>query len=139
MIGYDLDGVLRDDYWPVRDKPYPKQTARERQDYDESVRVYLIGAECLWVPSADEPYVIITGCNAKFTDVTMEWLGRHGFENFAIAFIDRARTRRNMIAFKAEKIQEYGVTTFYEDDPAIARALERRCPGLQVVLVGNNW
>ena len=138
MVGYDLDGILRSE-GPGRSKPFMKQTGEERRAFDDERREHCKVAECLMLPPDDEPYVIITGSPRKFRAETEAWLAEKGFCNFTIEFIDRSRTRQNMIAFKAEKIQQYGVTTFYEDDPKIVRALRRRCPGLEVIYIESSW
>jgi hypothetical protein len=134
---YDLDGTLRGP-WPKRPKPFFHQTGEERRAFDEMCQRHCQEVECLMVPPPDEPYVIITSCHPKFIDNTLEWLEQHGFSNYTIEFIDRARVRQNMIDFKAEMIDKYGVTVYYEDDVTIARALRKRCPGVMIILVPGS-
>ena len=86
------------------------------------------------MPSEPE-YVIITSRSPKFAEITLQWLKKANLKPVKTYFIDRTRTRANMIDYKSEKINELGIIKYYEDDPKIARALKKRCPNTEIVLI----
>lgn len=133
LAGYDLDGVLIAKP-PSREKPFFRQTGEERLDYQKRRREFSLKAELKREPE-DKPYVIITARPQWLQKETYAWIEKVGLKPKAVVFIDRPRTRRNIIAFKEKVIRRLEITTFYEDDKKIARALQKLLPSVKVVLI----
>lgn len=132
MIGYDLDGVLCPKP-PKRNKPYNHQTSSERQAYKELRRGLCQTDPLILTPAGD--YYIITARPKWLIKETEEWIERVGLRPKGICFIDKARTRKNMIEFKVQIIRQFNIQKFYEDDPKIVRAIRRQLPKVEVIQV----
>jgi len=132
--GYDLDGTIFPP-WPKRPKPYFKQTAAERAAFDEICLEF-----CKRAPLVRRPRRLsffITGRQKKFKQATERRLRELGVEFQRVFYVDRPRTRKNLIDFKAETINKLKLDIFYEDDPLIAKELAVRCPNTAIVLVSD--
>jgi hypothetical protein len=90
-----------------------------------------------WAKKREVPFnvaeaIIITSRREKYKAETLNWLKNNGVEYKEIHFMTVARTFASIVAYKTEKIKELGVTVYYEDDKKIARALERKCEGVEI-------
>jgi len=131
IIGYDLDGTICDGT-PKRSKPYFKQTGLERKAYEQVKINHYRNANVVMRPNVDN-FIIITGRNEKYREVTREWLKANNINPEALYMHKGQRTRKEMIAFKLKTCREYHVSLYYEDDPKIAKALVS--PEMTVILV----
>ena len=131
---YDLDGVLA--YPPPQPlKPWGRMTGTERNARRDALLFHYEAAEVLWRP--DRPFVVVTARKGdeRTSIVTRYWLEREfNGDCLAIYMLDRARTIRNVIAFKSETLRSLGLRQHYEDNPAIVRGLRRALPGVDIVL-----
>lgn len=130
LNGYDLDGTLVERS-PRRSKPFIKQSGAERAAHDLLYREHCRSAKLIRKPTGN--YVIITGRRETVRTETLEFLRANNLNPLQICFLDKSRTKQNMIEFKLRKCTELGVTAFFEDDPAIAKALARK--GINTFLV----
>ena len=128
--GFDMDGVLCPK--AVIDKKWSECKGYERIIFQQIKRYHCSTAPLLRIPK-EKNFIIITGRNAKLKYITLEWLEKHKISPINIYFIDRNRTRNNMIDFKSEKINELELKIYYEDDPKIIKSLSRLCPNTQIV------
>lgn len=125
-IGSDLDGVIasntlnRADYRPFRLHEYysnAKPTKYSELSFD----------------------AIITGRKIHFWKITTEWLKSNNIlYKELIMFPNKVKANNRLHAeYKAKKINELGLTKYYEDDKRIAEYLEMACPNAQIVYVDD--
>ena len=128
--GYDFDGVLCPK--AVLDKKWSECRGSERIIFQQIKRYHCATAPLLRIPK-EKKFVIITGRSAKLQYITSDWLEKNKIKPSKVFFIDRNRTRNNMIDFKSEKINELKLKIYYEDDPKIIKSLSRLCLNTQIV------
>ena len=135
MNGYDLDGTLSVNInSPKREKPYFKQTGKERQMFEEEKLHHYVNAKrTSLIPI--KPFVVISGRSIRYLQPTIRWLEKKGLEPEAVLLMDMSRTRENMIAHKIDMCRKLKVVHYYEDDPKIAKAMSKA--GITVTL--GDW
>ncbi len=140
VIAYDLDGVIC--------VKTPNLKGLKKAEKLKEYLIHLHEAEVnpvfeqikkIHAKTSELPFAVITGRNRKYSAITTQWFRKNNIKPSAIHFIDRARTSKNMIDFKAEKIKELGIKVYYEDDDKIARRLFKRLEGnITIHLVKPN-
>ncbi len=126
-IGSDIDGVLayhtliKDDYKPFRLHEYyskAKPTKLSKMPID----------------------VIITGRKIFFKKLTQRWLELYDVNyKELIMFPNKTKkTNQTLAEYKSRKINELGITKYYEDDERIADYLKRNCSGTKIIFVENQ-
>ena len=133
MIGYDLDGVLC--AGSTFSKSYFRCSAIERREFLRLRKDYYRNAPVLLRPEGE--FVIISCRREGYSGITKEWCVVNNLNPQAIYFMPLVRTRQNMIKYKAEKINELGISIFYEDDPKIVKKLTVLCPNTKIVQVNH--
>jgi len=134
LIGYDLDGVLCDKP-PKRGKPYSRQKKAEREAYAAELLRHYTTAAVRFVPQGR--FVIVSGRSARYRSEIEAWVRRNGLSHCEGIYLNpKTRTRRNMVEHKINICRQLDVGLFYEDDPAIARQIERA--GIPVMLVKES-
>lgn len=134
IIGFDLDGVLCESF--KNDKPYFKSSGEERKVLKKLRLNHYSTAKKIRNTHGKEVY-IITGRKECVRSQTIEWLEKNGIFYHKLLMLSKARTRDNMIEFKKDMIEYYHIDTFYEDDPKIVRALTKKLPKVNIILVKN--
>ncbi|KKK42084.1 hypothetical protein LCGC14_2348890 [marine sediment metagenome] len=132
LVGYDLDGTLCKK--SSIDKKWGYCNKAERRAFNAIREHHYKTAEILRTP-LERRYYIITSRSPKYAKITLQWLNKGGLEPVEIFFIDRARTRPNMIEYKSSKINELKLKKYYEDDPKIVKSLTRKCHNTEIILV----
>lgn len=125
LIGYDLDGVICENS-PKRKKPFFKQNSAERAEYKKERLNHCNNAELKLRPTGN--FIIITARKTTPEKVaTLRWLEKNELKPQAIYFLDRAKTRENIIKFKADIINKNNLTAYYDDDYKICNKLIKLC------------
>lgn len=125
LVGYDLDGVITDNS-PKRDKPFIKQNSEERKAYSRLRMDHCLNGKLMFKPEGD---FIIATARKKDDEraVTLLWLKKHNINPINVYFLEEAKTRENIIKFKAQIINQLNLAEFSDDDPKIVRALTKLC------------
>jgi hypothetical protein len=135
LNGYDLDGTLCS-ATPPRGKSFFRQNGAERREYERVRLNHYLTAPVIMYPLGR--FTVISGRSIKYYGETCQWLEAHGLFPESVHLYPGKRTRAGMISFKLETCRLLGVTTFYEDDRLIVKAL--KAEGVDVVLVeGGRW
>jgi len=134
-IGYDLDGTIFPER-PKRPKPFSRQSQSEREAFDEFLKEFYKTSKLVRRPR-DNAY-FITGRKKKFQTVTEKRLNELGIRFRKVFYMDRPKTRQNLIEFKSEIINRLELDVYYEDDPLIAKELAKRCQDTAIILVSNS-
>lgn len=134
MIGYDLDGVICENS-PKRSKPFFEQNSEERAKHKIIRLEHCLNGKLIFKPKGD--FIIAT---ARKTDeekaATLSWLKKNKINPATIYFLKEAKTRENIIKFKADIINSLELTEFTDDDPKIVARLTKLCEKTNVKLYG---
>ena len=130
MIGFDIDGVLRE--FPLK---HDTETEWYTHMLDAPVKIHP-------KTKTSEDYVLITG--VKKTDevdvvILKHWLKEHDIKPKEIYYLKGKRSRESLIKHKASKINELGLTEFYEDDERIYKKLVTLCPSCRIIYIPSNY
>jgi hypothetical protein len=132
IVGYDLDGTICEK--SSIDKKWGDCNGMERKAFQLIRETHYKTAQLVFRP-VEKEYTIITARNKKYAEITLQWLVLASLSPISIHFIDRARTRDNMIEYKSEKINELGLDKYYEDDEKIVSKLRKLCQSTEIILV----
>jgi uncharacterized HAD superfamily protein len=130
--GYDLDGVLCTLFKPY--KSYRLKNSQERKLYKQLKREHVTHAKCIRKPIGSKIF-IVTARKSDLLHDTVNWLTDNKIQYDRLLMLDTSRTRNNIIDFKRRMIEIYNIQQFFEDDPKIAKKLQKLCPQTKVVLI----
>jgi len=133
--GYDIDGVICELF--KADKSFRQSNGVERKYLKELKNFHMVTARKLRNPEGLEIY-LITGRKEKDRGATLQWLRKNEVKFHKLLMLQTARTRENMIEHKKRMIEYYNIDTFYEDDPKIAKKLQKLLPKVKVELVDSS-
>ena len=131
LYGYDIDGVLCEST-PKREKPFFSQNSAERAEHKSKLLAHYENARRTTV-IPKEPFIAITGRPSWAEDATLKWFDRVGLKPVKVLLNPFRRTREDMIKHKTEACLRNGVAIFFEDDPQIAKAVQKI--GVPTVLI----
>jgi len=133
MVGYDLDGTICER--GKIDISYYNCKGLQRRAWKLARQEHLKSAKLIRIPKEKE-YIIITSRKPINKQITVEWLEKNNLHPKELVLMeDYSRTRDNMILYKSEKINQYGLTRYYEDDEKISRQLSKKCPNTEIITV----
>ena len=132
MIGYDLDGTICEKC--EIDKKYFDCKKEERLAFGAIREIHMGSAEVIVRPREKDVY-IITSRKPKHKYITLNWLKENNIKPKEVFFMDKARTRANMIEYKASLINRFQLEKYYEDDLKIVFQLKKKCHNTQIIAV----
>jgi hypothetical protein len=135
LIGYDLDGVICGES-PKRKKPFFKQNAAERKAYAKKRLLHCRKAKLKIKPTGR--FIIVTARKQIEQPATVMWLKNNGICPEAIYFLDKAKTRENIIKFKSDVINTNNLVKYYDDDKEICKQLIGLCQNTKIIHVNNE-
>lgn len=129
-IGYDLDGVIANSRWI-------HLVASKLRLYKFKTLWKFLRIISLFATLKTRPLpgsVIITGRALGDKFITLIWLKLHKIQNEIYFSPCNIYSPEKAIKHKIETINRLGIDIFFEDDPEIARILEKECPNTRIVL-----
>lgn len=126
QYAYDLDGVLAEAP-PHAEKTFFKMNGEERRARKKMLGEHYLNAPRLFIPDQDEFVVITARKNDLATmALTEDWLAKN-FPNkkWSLYMLDRARTYKNVIAFKGEVLEKLGIKCFVEDNLTVLQGIKK--------------
>jgi len=147
-IGFDLDGVITEISivnWLLMD------TVKDKK-MQELIKEFLHFVPKLkyhpqeFLHEGDE-YIIITGRERRFWQVTERWLKNHGIQTSSVFYTDSGTAGDyktiedffNAVADgKARYIKSECIDVYFEDSPVIVSKLRKLCPKVKIIQVGRR-
>mgnify|MGYP001559356199 CR=1 FL=1 len=132
-VAYDLDGVLAEAP-PARPKSFFKSTGPERKEWNEFLAEWYKQTKPLLRPT-DEPFIVITArkCREPYKSITVHWLALNmPHMNWKLFMHEKARTLKNVIAFKGEVLRLMEATKFTEDNKKVLKGVKELAPNCEL-------
>ena len=137
MKAYDLDGVIAEKP-PKAAKRWGRMNGAERRARKESLLAWYRSAGCLRTITSEDVVITARKAEPMIISATREWFYRtHGFCP-TIEFLDRSRTIKNVVEFKAAMLEKHGVTEFYEDNKVVLRGIHKLSPTVDIFFVAAD-
>lgn len=128
IAAYDLDGVLCEAP-PHADKSFMKMNGAERKARKAFLLDWYKNAKPLYVPPENNQMLcVITARKGEdeIMKVTEEWLVRHfPGKVIKIKYLTKGRTLKNVILFKLQTLEDWGCTSFLEDNLKVLKGIRR--------------
>lgn len=147
-IGFDLDGVITEISivnWLFMDTVKDKKKRELIKEFLHFVPKLKYHPQ-EFLHEGDE-YVIITGRDRQFRQLTEKWLKNHGIQTSSVFYASSGtagdyETIDDFFDVVAEKKAQYikseCVEVYFEDSPVIVEKLRMLCPKVKIVQVGRR-
>ena len=138
-IATDFDGVICKKILLKKDKKWHNMNGVERVKYRTDYKKYIEEVLPLNVDFFKNKYfIVITGRKQEDAKATISWCDKYNLYSQKIYYMQKPRTRDNMIEHKANIINKLNIKVYYEDDAKIVKALDRKCKACEIIFVKEN-
>lgn len=129
---YDLDGVLMP--YLSRSKSYKEQSPSERKIYEE-IKKYHFKISKVFVYPLEPEFYIITSRRKRYENLTKTWLEKKNIRPKELVMMEGSLTFNKIVSYKLNKLKEYKIERYYEDDLKIVKYLKKRLPDVDIIHV----
>lgn len=126
IVGYDFDGVLAVQP-PDTGIPWRKMNGAQRKEKKDWLIRWYTNAPQLFIPNENEFVVITARKNTpEIFEISVNWLRqRLPGKSFNLEMLKESRNIENVVAFKSEVINRYGLKDYTEDNRVVVNALRK--------------